>query len=66
MTPQTTFQPLEQHTFQSLRHAAYLKGLLRPFKGKGELETWANDCFDENGGAKLDHGSGGIVWLRAA
>ena len=39
------FEPLEQHAFQSLQHAAYLKGLLRPFKGKGELEAWANDCF---------------------
>lgn len=39
------FEPLEQHAFQPLQHAAYLKGLLRPFKGKGELEAWANDCF---------------------
>lgn len=46
MNQQHPFQPLEQHAFQSLQHAAYLKGLLRPFKGKGELESWANDCFD--------------------
>src|SRR3546814_16109200 len=26
-------------------HAAYLKGLLKPFKGKGALEDWANQCF---------------------
>ena len=38
------FAPLEQHHFQSLEHAAYLKGLLKPFKGKGGLEVWANQC----------------------
>jgi hypothetical protein len=38
------FTPLEQVDFQRLEHAAYLKGLLRPFKGKGSLETWANQC----------------------
>lgn len=46
MSQPRRFEPLEQAAFQSLQHAAYLKGLLRPFKGKGELETWANDCFD--------------------
>jgi len=45
MNPSRPFESLEQHVFQSLQHAAYLKGLLRPFKGKGELEAWANDCF---------------------
>lgn len=40
------FEPLEQTAFQSVKHAAYLKGLLRPVKGKGELEDWANDCLD--------------------
>src|SRR5690606_20677399 len=30
--------------FRRLEHAAYLKGLLKPFKGKGSLETWANQC----------------------
>ncbi|WP_186207414.1 DUF3158 family protein [Burkholderia gladioli] len=38
------FVPLAQGDFQRLEHAAYLKGLLRPFKGKGELATWASQC----------------------
>ena len=38
------FQPLEQADFQRLEHAAYLKGLLQPFKGKGSLDIWANQC----------------------
>lgn len=38
------FVPLEQADFQRLEHAGYLKGLLQPFKGKGSLETWANQC----------------------
>jgi hypothetical protein len=38
------FIPLEQTDFQRLAHAAYLKGLLTPFKGKGSLEVWANQC----------------------
>lgn len=38
------FVPLEQTDFQRLEHAAYLKGLLRPFKGKGRLEIWASQC----------------------
>ncbi len=38
------FIPLEQADFQRLEHAGYLKGLLQPFKGKGSLETWANQC----------------------
>jgi len=38
------FRPLEQSAFRRLEHAAYLKGLLQPFKGKGSLETWANQC----------------------
>lgn len=44
MTRSRYFTPLEQTAFQSLEHAAYLKGLLKPFKGKGELETWASQC----------------------
>ncbi|MDR0578057.1 MAG: DUF3158 family protein [Candidatus Accumulibacter sp.] len=40
-----TFLPLEQADFLRLKQAAYLKGLLRPFKGKGSLEAWANQCF---------------------
>jgi len=39
------FIPLEHVAFQQLEHAAYLKGLLKPFKGKGGLETWANQCI---------------------
>lgn len=39
------FAPLEQPDFQRLEHAAYLKGLLKPFKGKGSLEDWANQCI---------------------
>lgn len=35
---------LEQTDFLRLKHAAYLKGLLRPFKGKGSLEAWASQC----------------------
>jgi len=38
------FAPLEQADFQRLEHAGYLKGLLQPFKGKGSLEIWANQC----------------------
>ncbi len=38
--------PLEQADFQRLEHAAYLKGLLQPFKGNraSELATWASQC----------------------
>ncbi|MGQ0697520.1 MAG: DUF3158 family protein [Panacagrimonas sp.] len=39
------FVPLEQADFQRLEHAAYLKGLLKPFKGKGSLEIWASQCM---------------------
>ena len=39
------FTPLAQADFQRLEHAGYLKGLLQPFKGKGSLETWANQCM---------------------
>lgn len=46
MSEPRRFEPLEQAAFQNLKHAAYLKGLLRPFKGKGCLEDWANDCLD--------------------
>jgi len=38
------FHPLEQTAFRGLEHAAYLKGFLKPFKGKGSLELWANQC----------------------
>ncbi|GHU04825.1 integrase [Betaproteobacteria bacterium] len=39
------FTALEQTDFQKLEQAAYLKGLLRPFKGKGALATWASQCL---------------------
>ena len=39
------FRPLEQPAFMRLEHAASLKGLLKPFKGKGDLEAWASQCF---------------------
>ncbi|MDR0578693.1 MAG: DUF3158 family protein [Candidatus Accumulibacter sp.] len=38
------FFPLEQEAYRRLGHAPYLKGLLRPFKGKGSLEAWASQC----------------------
>jgi Protein of unknown function (DUF3158) len=38
------FVPLEQTAFQRLEHAVYLKGLLKPFKGKGDLDIWASQC----------------------
>ncbi|MGR0116451.1 DUF3158 family protein [Ralstonia pseudosolanacearum] len=42
--PIRRFTPLEQAAFLRLEHAAYLKGLLKPFKGKGSLESWASQC----------------------
>jgi hypothetical protein len=41
---QRRFFPLEQTAFLTLEQAASLKGLLRPFKGKGALATWASQC----------------------
>ena len=38
------FQPLEQADFIQLEQAGYLKGLLRAFKGIGDLEDWVNRC----------------------
>jgi len=38
------FFNLEQADFQQLEHAASLKGLLRPFKGKRTLQDWAGQC----------------------
>src|SRR5258708_19246469 len=38
------FAPLEQADFLRQKHAGYLKGLLKPFKGKGQLEIWASQC----------------------
>lgn len=44
MSVTNRFGALEQADFQKLEHAAYLKGLLKPFKGNGELATWASQC----------------------
>lgn len=44
MSASTRFTLLEQTAFQQLGHAGYLKGLLKPFKGKGALEVWASQC----------------------
>lgn len=41
---QTAFRPLQQTAFQGLQQSASLKGLLKPFKGKGELEQLAELC----------------------
>ena len=45
----TAFQPLEQSAFLGLEQAASLKGLLKPFKGKG-LEDWARQCLAQRDG----------------
>lgn len=39
------YKPLVQSDLEQLQHAAYLKGLFKPFKGKGCLEDWASECF---------------------
>lgn len=44
MSDTIRFEALEQTDFQKLEHTAYLKGLLKPFKGNGELATWASQC----------------------
>ncbi|HHM4360075.1 TPA: DUF3158 family protein, partial [Pseudomonas aeruginosa] len=45
-TPETRyFRPLQQAAFMRLEHAGSQKGLLKPFKGKGDLEAWASQCF---------------------
>ena len=41
---QTAFRPLQQDAFQGLQQGASLKGLLKPFKGKGELNQFAEQC----------------------
>lgn len=46
MTPSVSprFIPLEQADFRDLEYGGYLKGLLKPFKGKGDLDDWASQC----------------------
>lgn len=41
---QVAFRPLQQDAFQGLQQGASLKGLLKPFKGKGELAQLAEQC----------------------
>ena len=43
--PTRYFRGLQPGAFMRLEHAASLKGLLKPFKGKGDLEAWASQCF---------------------
>lgn len=38
------FDPLEHTDFRRLQQAAFLKGLLKPFKGRGELTLLAHEC----------------------
>ena len=47
------FDRLEAIDFQRLEHAASLKGLLKPFKGKGELERWGHECQQMRDGLLL-------------
>ncbi|MCL1861726.1 MAG: DUF3158 family protein [Proteobacteria bacterium] len=44
-SPPWHFRALEQDDYRALEHAAYLKGFLRPFKGKGALEVWGGQCL---------------------
>jgi len=41
---QSVFKPLQQSAYQALQQSASLKGLLKPFKGKGELDQLAAQC----------------------
>ncbi|WP_338523610.1 DUF3158 family protein [Pseudomonas batumici] len=45
----TAFQPLQHTAFQALEHTAFLKGLLKPFKGKGELAEFGDACSQLTG-----------------
>ncbi|MBK3453208.1 MULTISPECIES: DUF3158 family protein [Pseudomonas] len=40
----TAFQPLQQSAFSAIEHASFFKGLLKPFKGKGELIQFGDVC----------------------
>lgn len=48
------FDPLEQADFIRLEHASYVKGLLRPFKDKGELTAWGSQCEELRDG---------LIWM---
>lgn len=41
---QGAFKPLQQDAFVGLQHAPSLKGLLKPFKGKGGMELLVDQC----------------------
>jgi hypothetical protein len=41
---QAAFQPLQHDAFIGLQHAPSLKGFLKPFKGKGDMEKLAQHC----------------------
>ncbi|KAA8685921.1 Uncharacterized protein ALO80_02828 [Pseudomonas caricapapayae] len=41
---QGAFQTLQQDAFSALQHAPFLKGLLKPFKGKGGMVQLAEQC----------------------
>ena len=41
---QGAFRPLEQTAYAALEHAASLKGFLKPFKGKGDLDLLRERC----------------------
>lgn len=41
---QGVFKPLQQEAFSSLQHAPFLKGFLKPFKGKGGMLQLAEQC----------------------
>ncbi|MBI6559658.1 DUF3158 family protein [Pseudomonas syringae] len=41
---QGAFQPLQQDAFTGLQHAPFLKGLLKPFKGKGGMLQLTELC----------------------
>lgn len=50
---QVAFQPLQSPAFQALQQGASLKGLLKPFKGKGELLQLAEQGQTLEAGLKV-------------
>jgi len=46
------FKPLQQGAYQGLQQSASLKGLLKPFKGKGELLQLAEHCASLEAGLR--------------
>ncbi|NWB99556.1 DUF3158 family protein [Pseudomonas gingeri] len=43
------FRPLQHTAFCAVKHAAFFKGLLKPFKGKGELLQFGEACSELTG-----------------